>query len=69
MPLLSLIVGKLPVTFIRVPILYLRNYRAMKKPSGKLTGSWLAVADTLRTASADYDEYKVNAIKELLAVA
>jgi len=41
----------------------------MKKPSGKLTGSWLAVADTLRTASADYDDYKLNAIKELLAVA
>ena len=28
--------------------------------------SWLAVADTLRTASADYDEYKINTIKELL---
>jgi hypothetical protein len=27
---------------------------------------WLAVADTLRTAYMDYDEYKVNSIKELL---
>lgn len=28
--------------------------------------NWLSVADTLRTASSDYDEHKVNAIKELL---
>jgi site-specific DNA recombinase len=28
--------------------------------------NWLAVADTLRTAYMDYDEYKVNSIKELL---
>ena len=27
---------------------------------------WLAVADTLRTASTGYDEYKINVLKELL---
>jgi len=27
---------------------------------------WLLLADTLRIASTDYDEHKVNAIKELL---
>ena len=30
--------------------------------------SWLTLADTLRTASIDFDEYKVKNIKELLGV-
>lgn len=30
--------------------------------------AWLTLADALRTASVDYDEYKVKYIKELLSV-
>lgn len=33
------------------------------------TGLWLAVADTLRTASTGYDEYKISLLKELLITA
>ena len=42
---------------------------AKKKHLRRSVFSWLALADTLRTVSAGYDEREVDKIKEVLATA
>ena len=62
--ILRLLLANLTLNQKRLQLYLLKPFDGLV--SEPVSKNWLAVADTLRTASADYDEYKINAIKELL---
>lgn len=52
---------------LRKKIWFSRQVPEQEKTSPKgLVFSWLTLADALRTASAEYDEYRIGTVKQLL---
>ena len=62
--ILRLLLANLTLNQKRLQLNLLQPFNGLV--SSQKSSNWLSLADTLRTASTDYDEHKVNAIKELL---